>query len=83
MMKKARFGIFLFSLLILTGCTSNIDKDKRLSGIIDACYAAYEYNQYYDIDPYLDNKVEAGEISRETADAIIKCIDRTYGGLNE
>lgn len=79
-MKWLRFGMITLSLLILTGCsTSHIDKDVRLNGIVDACYTAFEYNQKSEIEPYLNNKVKEGEISKETADVIIKCIERTYG----
>ena len=78
-MKMVRVILITFILLILTGCTTSIDKDIRLKGIIDACYTSIEYKQFEDIRPYLDSKVKNGEIESETANAIIKCLERTYG----
>lgn len=74
-MKKFLMLLSLVLILILSGCSS-IDKEERLTGIIDACYTAYEYNQKQDIEPYLSNRVKDGEISKESKFIIIKCIER-------
>lgn len=74
-MNKLILFFSLISILFFSGC-STIDKEERLTGIVDACYTAYEYNQRDDIEPYLKSKVQDGEISEETKIVIIKCIER-------
>lgn len=79
-MKRFWMALCIVVALIVSGC-STIDKEERLTGIVDACYTAYEYNQKDDIEPYLENRVKDGEISSETKFVILKCIER--GQKNE
>lgn len=67
------FGVIITALI--SGC-STVDKKERLTGIVDACYTAYEYNQINDIEPYLVNRVKDGEISEDTKFVILKCLER-------
>lgn len=74
-MKRFWMLVCVLLVLVVSGC-STIDKEERLTGIVDACYTAYEYNQKDDIEPYLVNRVKDGEISKETKFVILKCLER-------
>ena len=82
--------VIMASLLSLFnfGCSSiknEIIENHRLSGIIDAVYTVTEYapeDKDERILNYLDKKIDAGEITEDDKQVILKCLERTEKSIH-